>query len=431
MTEVAARVGPFPGYRYVVVGLLAVAYTFNFLDRQLISVLAEPIREDLGLTDTQLGLLGGIFFAAFYTTFGIPVGYLADRTRRIWIISGGCALWSLFTALCGSASSFLQLALFRMGVGIGEAGGSPPSHSLISDYFRPEERGTALALFSLGIPVGSMFGIALGGWIAAEYGWRMAFVAMGVPGILLAAVLLLFVREPPRGGLDPPVVGATRQGAPPAFLAVIAGYFSDRTLVLTALALGLSAIVAYGVSSWAAPFLMRTKGMSLTEVAAYYGLIVGVTGIIGTFGAGWLVDRLARLDRRWFAWLPALGFALTLPAWVGLMWAPNWQLALIFLAVPALLNHSALAPALAVVQNKVAPNRRTVSSAILMFFLNLMGLGIGPIYVGGISDWARPTYGDQSLTVGLGALIPIVVMAVAAHLLAAQSIGRDQKDALA
>ena len=418
-------------YRYLVVWLLAVVYTLNFLDRQIVSILAEPIRKDLNLTDTQLGMLGGIAFALFYTTFGIPIGWLADRVRRVWIISGACALWSLFTALCGTATNFVQLALFRMGVGIGEAGGSPPSYSLISDYFKPEERGTALAIYSLGVPAGSMFGSALGGWIAAEHGWRTAFFVMGIPGIVMALLLLLIVKEPKRGGLDAFAEGKDSHDKPPPIFTAIAGFFSNRTLVCTAIAAGLSAFVGYAALTWNPPFLIRVKGMTLTQVAAYYSLVLGITGMIGTFAAGWLVDKLSVRDRRWFAWVPAIAFAITIPFWIGLLYAPTWQIALACIAVPALLNTCYLAPALAVVQNAVAPNRRVISGAVLLFVLNIIGLGAGPVYVGRISDMAKPEYGENSLTIGFAAVIPVIGITIVAHLVSAWSIGRDKRLAAA
>lgn len=420
-----------PAYSYFVVGMLAVIYTLNFLDRQIISILAEPIRKDLNLTDTQLGMLGGIFFAAFYTAFGIPVAWLADRTRRVWIISAACGLWSLFTALCGTATNFAQLALMRMGVGIGEAGGSPPSYSLISDYFPPEKRGTALALYSLGVPLGSMIGAFAGGRIAAAYGWRTAFFALGVPGIILAVLLVLLVREPKRGTLDPLADGMLAHDAAPPIAKAVGGFFANRTLVLTAISSALSAFIGYAALTWNPPFLMRVKGMELTEVANYYSIVLGVTGVIGTFGAGWLVDRLSKKDRRWFAWIPAIAFTITIPFWIGLLWAPTWQIALLFLAVPALLNNAYLAPALTVVQNAVPPAQRTMSGAILLFVLNIIGLGIGPVYIGRISDMNKAEYGENSLAIGFAALIPIIVITIIAHLVAAQSIGRDRKLAAA
>jgi MFS family permease len=420
-----------PRYRYLVVTILAIVYTFNFMDRQIMSILAEPIRKDLGLSDTQLGMLTGLAFALFYTTFGIALAWLADRVVRVRIMAAACAVWSLFTVACGMAQNFTQLALARVVVGIGEAGGSPPSYSLISDYFPPKERGVGLAIYSLGVPIGSMIGAALGGAVAAAYGWRTAFVVVGLPGILMALVMLALVREPKRGGLDPLIAGATSHDPAPPLMVAVAGFFANRTLVLTAVSSGLSAFVGYAMLNWNPPFLIRVKGMSLGEVAAYYSLVLGITGMIGTFGAGWLVDRLSLKDRRWYAWVPAIAFTLTLPALAGLIWAPTWQIALLFLAVPALLNNMYLAPALTVVQNAVPPARRTMSGAILLFILNLVGLGGGPVYVGMISDHAKAEYGERSLVIGFLALFPIIVLTIIAHLVAAASIARDKRLAAA
>jgi MFS family permease len=419
------------GYRYLVVIVLAVVYTFNFMDRQIMSILQEPIRKELGLSDTQLGMLTGLAFALFYTTFGVLLAWAADRYRRIWIMAASCAVWSLFTAFCGMATNFVQLALARVVVGVGEAGGSPPSYSLISDYFPPKERGVGLAIYSLGVPIGSMLGAALGGAVAAQYGWRMAFIAVGLPGLLLALVMLVLVREPKRGGLDPLLAGAVAHDPAPPMLVAIAGFFANRTLVLTAISSALSAFVGYAMLNWNPSLLIRVKGMSLGEVSAYYSLVLGVTGIIGTFGAGWLVDRLSLKDRRWYAWVPAIAFTLTLPALVGLLWAPTWPIALLFLAVPALLNNMYLAPALTVVQNAVAPARRTMSGAILLFVLNLVGLGGGPLYVGYISDHAKAQYGDHSLLIGFAALFPIILLTILAHVAASLSIARDKRLAAA
>jgi MFS family permease len=420
-----------PGYRYLVVGLLAVVYTFNFMDRQIMSTLAEPIRKELGLSDTQLGLLGGIYFALFYTTFGLPVAWLSDRFKRVWIMATACGIWSLFTAGCGLATNFTQLALSRIMIGAGEAGGSPPSYSLISDYFPAKERGTGLAIYSLGVPLGSMLGVAFGGGVAAHYGWRIAFFAVGLPGIALALLMLLIVREPKRGGLDAVALGADAHApAPPAFQ-VIGAFVTNRTLLCVALACGMSAFVGYAMLNWNAPLLMRVKGASLKEVSAYYSLVIGGTGVVGTFGAGWLADKLSHRDKRWYSWIPAIAFVVTIPALAGLIWAPTWQIALLFIAVPALLNNMYLAPSLAVVQNAVPPGQRTMAGAILLFVLNLIGLGGGPVFLGKISDMAKARYGDHSLLVGYAALAPMIVIAIIAHLFAASSIARDKRLAAA
>jgi len=419
------------GYRYLVVIVLAVVYTFNFMDRQIMSILQEPIRKELNLSDTQLGMLTGLTFALFYTTFGVLLAWAADRYKRTWIMAASCAVWSLFTALCGMATNFVQLALSRVVVGIGEAGGSPPSYSLISDYFPPKERGVGLAIYSLGVPIGSMVGAGVGGAIAAAHGWRIAFIAVGLPGLLLALVMLLLIREPKRGGLDPIAAGAVAHDPAPPMMSAIASFFANRTLVLIAISSGLSAFVGYAMLNWNPSFLMRVKGMSLAQVGAYYSLVLGITGMIGTFGSGWLVDKLSLRDRRWYSWVPAIAFALTIPALAGLLWAPTWQLALLFLAVPSLLNNMYLAPALTVVQNAVPPARRTMSGAILLFILNLVGLGGGPLYVGYISDHAKAQYGEHSLVIGFAALFPIILLTILAHIAASLSIARDKRLAAA
>jgi MFS family permease len=426
----AAPVTTTARYRYVVAVLLAVVYTFNFMDRQIISTLTEPIRKDLGFSDTQMGMLGGLAFALFYTTFGLPVAWLCDRFRRVSIMAAACAVWSLFTAGCGLATSFAQLAFCRVMVGVGEAGGSPPSYSLISDYFPPKARGTGLALYSLGVPAGTMLGVALGARVAADYGWRMAFFVVGLPGVLLALLMLIVVREPKRGGLDPVVDGQAHAPAPPAS-EVIRAFFANRTLTCVAISSGLSAFVGYGMLNWNVPLLMRVKGMTLKEVSEYYALVVGLTGLVGTFAAGWLADKLGHMDRRWYARIPAIAFTLGLPALAGMIWAPTWQLALVFMAIPALLNNMYLAPALAVVQNAVPPGQRTMAGAILLFVLNLIGLGGGPVFLGRVSDAAKAHYGDHSLLAGYAALIPVIVIVIISHLVAANSIARDKRLAAA
>jgi predicted MFS family arabinose efflux permease len=415
-------VGERSSYRYAVVSFLAVVYTFNFMDRQIMSILQEPIRIEMGLSDIQLGMLTGLTFALFYTTCGLPIAWLSDRYRRVSIMAAACGIWSLFTAVCGLATNFSQLALSRVMVGAGEAGGSPPSYSLISDYFPPEKRGTGLAIYSLGVPVGSALGVAAGGWVAAHYGWRIAFFAVGLPGLVLAFLMLLLIREPKRGGFDALPSGATTHSAPQSIRAGLATFFQNRSMVLTAVSSGLSAFVGYAMLSWNPPFLERVKGMSLIQVAAWYSLVLGVTGVIGTFAAGWLVDKLGRRNPRWYAWVPAIAFTLTLPALVGLIWAPTWQSALAFLAIPALLNNMYLAPALTVVQNAAPPSQRSLAGATLLFILNLIGLGGGPLYVGYISDRATAHGVEQSLMVGYIALFPVILLTIGAHLLAAQSL---------
>jgi predicted MFS family arabinose efflux permease len=412
-------------YSYVIVCVLAVVYTFNFLDRQLMSILQESIRADLHLTDTELGMVTGLAFALVYTFLGIPIAWLADRTHRVRIVAIACAVWSLFSAACGLARSFPMLALARLGVGFGEAGGSPPSYSVIADYFPPQRRGVGLAIYSLGVPLGTMFGSAVGAWIDKTYGWRSAFFAVGAPGVVLALVVLIVVREPPRGRFDVKAPGADRHAPGLPLLETIARFFGDRTLLLTAISSGLTAFVGYAMLNWSPSFLIRVRHMGREEVALYYSLMIGSTGVVGTFAAGWLVDRLSRMNRRAYALVPMLAVGTSLPFFVLFVWAPTWPLALCFLAVPALLLNMYLAPALTVIQNAVAPAQRGTSSAILLFVLNLIGLGGGPVFVGRVSDLFRPAYGVASLQMALYALAPFYVLTVIAHYAASRSIGRD------
>ena len=425
--EIEAAPKASTGYSYFVVVFLAVVYTLNFLDRQIISILGKDISAELNLTKTQFGLLGGTSFALMYTTCGIAVAYQADRVSRKWIIALACAIWSVFTALCGTAQNFTQILLCRMGVGFGEAGGSPPSYSLISDYFPAAKRGTALAIYSLGVPIGSMLGAFLGGKLALAYGWRTAFFVIGAPGVILAVLMLLVVREPKRGGLDALVDGATEHPPAPPILTAISAFFGNRTLVMTAISSAMSAFVGYAGLVWNPQFLEGVKQMAAADVATYYALALGVTGIIGTLVSGWLADKLGKQDRRWFAWIPAIAFALSIPFWFGLIWAPTWQIAMLFLLGPMLMNQAYLAPALTVAQNAVTPAQRTMTGAILLFILNIIGLGVGPVYVGWIADRMEPAHGDQALAYGFVGVIPFVVLTVVAHLAAARSIARDKR----
>lgn len=410
-------------YRYAVAGFLALVYAFNFMDRQIMSILQEPVRQEFGLSDVQLGMLTGLSFALFYTSAGIPVAWLADRHRRVPIMAAACGIWSLFTAACGMAQSFAQLAVTRVLVGAGEAGGSPPAYSLLSDYFAPRERGTAMAIYSLGVPVGSALGAALGGWVAAHHGWRLAFVAVGAPGVLLALMMPIVVREPVRGAMDT----AASPAVSPSIWSGLRGFFADRTLALTGLAGGLSAFVGYAMLAWTPSMLSRAKGMALADIASWYSLLLGMTGLVGTFGAGWLADRLGRRDARWYAWLPALAFALLVPGFIGALLAPNWRIALACLAAPMLLAGVYIAPVLAIVQNATPPRRRAVSSATLVLMTQLIGLGGGPLFVGKISDLAKPAWGEESLLAGFLALLPVIALTLVLYLRVARSIGSDDR----
>ena len=409
-------------YRYTCVAILALAYTFNFLDRQILSLLAEPVRKELHLSDTQIGLLTGGAFALFYSLFGVPIAWFADRSHRVRIVALACACWSLCSAAGGLAGGFLQLALARMGVGIGEAGGTTPSYAIISDYFPPKERGKALALYSLGVPFGIAIGAALGGGVAAHYGWRAAFFAVGLPGLVIAMLILTVVREPVRGSQDGPT--ATPELAPAQLGQVISMFFSNPVLRWTALSTALGAFAGYGSSNWVPAFLMRHQHMTLSQIAIVYSVCVGVAVGFGTWFSGYLADRLSRRDPRAYAMIPFWGSLAALPFAVAGYLAPNWPISMACLTVSGAAAILYLAPALVVVQNIVPPQARSTSAALLLLVLNLIGLGGGPVFVGLLSDAFKPRFGADSLQLALLCGAPVLLLVMGACLMQARALGR-------
>jgi len=419
--DAPARPGP---RAWFVLAILCFVYVLNFLDRQLLSILAKPIQDELGVTDGQLGLLGGLYFAAFYCILAIPVGWLADRTNRTRILALACALWSAATAACGLSQNYGQLAVSRMTVGVGEAGGVPPSYAIISDYFPSGTRGTALSLFNLGPPIGQALGVAFGASIAAAYSWRDAFVAVGVVGIITAVVVFLFVKEPKKGGLDRPAAD-TAPVERAGFWSTCRMYFANPVLRGMALACGATQFVTYALLAFATLFLMREKGMTLQQVAVWYALVVGIFTSLGMFVSGRLIDRLTRRSKAAYGWLPALGLAIAAPLFAGFVWASSWQLALVFLALPMGLNYFYLTPAVTLVQEEVAPNQRVMSGALLLLVMNLIGLGLGPTYLGAASDWFRASHPDNSLQMAFYTLLPFYGLAIALFLGLAAKIRRS------
>ncbi len=407
-------------YRYVVVALLALAYMLSYADRQIVAVLVEPLKADLRLTDTQIGLLSGVAFTIFYTTFGIPLAWLADRTNRVRIVSAACLVWSLCSAASGFAANFWQLALARVGVGVGEAGGSPPSYSIMSDYFPPSRRGTAFSLYTLGAPCGLAVTSALGGFVAANHGWREAFYAVSLPGVFVAALILLCVREPIRGRLD-----GHAAPKPPGAAAFLRRYFGSAMLIGTSSAASLSALIATAVPAWAPAFLMRSKGMSMHEIALYYSVTIGTATAVGTFGSGRLLDFIGSRTPRAHCLLSAAAAALSLPAFLGYLYAADWRTGLIFLWISSALNLVYFTPVLVAVQNAVTSSERAMAGAVHMFVINAVGQALGPLLVGLISDRAR-TFGVQDpLQTGLDALVVIFILAIVAHVTVGTAIRRN------
>ena len=402
---------------WVTLGVLWFIYVLNFLDRQLLSILAKPIQDALQISDSQLGLLGGLYFAFFYCFIAIPVGWLADRTNRVAVVSIACGIWSAATIACGLSRNFGQLAAARMTVGFGEAGGVPPSYAIITDCFPPGRRGMALGLFNLGPPLGMALGVAFGARIAAEFSWRYAFIAIGIIGVVVALITPFVVKEPKRGGLDPSATAAPMVKAP--FWGTVAAFFRNPTLVLASLGSGVTQIITYGVGNFTALFLMREKGMTLEDLSIWYALLVlfGMGG--GIFASGWLIDRFTRRSKKAYALLPALSLIFALPFYVAFVWAPSWPLALAFLLGPTFLNYFYLSSSVALVQEEVAPNRRVMSGALLLLVMNFIGMAVGPTYVGFASDH----FG--SLQTALYSLTPVYLVAIGLFLLLARRLARD------
>jgi predicted MFS family arabinose efflux permease len=402
----------------LVLTFLLLAYILNFLDRQILGILLEPIKTDLNFTDSELGVLTGPAFALVYSLFGIPLALLADRTSRSGVITASLAMWSAFTALCGTASGFWQLFLFRLGVGLGEAGGVAPSYALIADRFPPAKRGKALGIFSLGVPIGLGLGAILGSWIAQNFDWRTAFIAMGVAGLVLAPIFKFVVRDPPREA------GATTP--------TLAGLFATFPLVarkpsfwLLAFGASLSSLVGYGLATWVASILIRSFDMSLVGAGRFLGSLLLIGGTAGVFLGGLLADRLGAKDRRWYAWLPAIAWLITAPLYAAGLLIENLTLVWVLLLVPNALNILWLGPIVTAVQHLVEPAKRATASSAFLLINNLIGLGVGPLLIGMVSDALKSTYGVDSLRyAAMGVLIFYVVAGLLA-LTAARYLRRD------
>lgn len=380
-----------------VLWVLLAVYILNFLDRQIVNILAEPISRELGLSDTQIGLMTGIAFAVFYTLLGLPIARYADRPRsdRVRLISLSLATWSAMTALCGMAQNFLQLLLARIGVGIGEAGCTPAAHSLISDIAPRERRASALAFYSLGIPLGSLLGLVIGGQLADAFGWRVAFLVVGLPGVLLAAVLGLLIRDP----RSAPVEHARPASvpAPPSAVAALSEMLASRALVLTLAAGTAASFLSYGKSTWTAIFFQRTHALSAGDTGLWWGLCAGIAGALGSWLGGWLADRYGRARRRHVMTAPALGMLIAIPLAIAAYLVTDWRLALALLALPTLLNTLYYGPVYSSMQGLVRPQLRALAAALILFGQNLIGLGLGPLFFGVLSDFIRPHAGLESV----------------------------------
>ena len=410
------------GYRSYVLVVLVIVYTFNFIDRQIVGILAVPIKAELHLTDSQLGLMGGLAFALFYTLLGIPIARMADRVSRTSIMTVALALWSLMTAVCGLTHSFGQLFMARVGVGVGEAGGVAPAYSLICDYFPAKERARALSVYSFGIPIGAALGVVLGGYITSLVSWRMAFFIVGLAGLLITPLLKSTVREPKRGALDPERVDSAP--APSLFevIAVLARKASFWGLSLGAAS---ASMMGYGLFFWAPSFLVRSFHLTLLHASLGFGALVLVGGLIGIWFGGALADRYGAKRRAMYAYIPAIAFLATLPFYAAGVLSTTLWISFAVLLVPTALGLAWLGPVLAAVQHLVPGNMRATASALFLFINNLIGIGLGTTLIGVVSDLTRARFGSESLRYAILAGTSFYLIAALLLFFAGRKLAKD------
>lgn len=389
--------------------MLVLVFTSSHVDRQIMGILGQPIKESLLISDTQLGLLTGIMFAVFYATLGMPMAMWADRNNRRNLISFSVFLWSLMTAMCALATNFVQLLLLRIGVGVGEAGSNPPSHSIIADLYPPEKRSTAMAIFGTGINWGILIGFLVGGWINEWYGWQAAFVIVGLPGILLALLVRFTVVEPPRGHSE----ALQQEVAAPGFWEVVGFIWRNSVLRHIVVAGALVSFAGYASVIWIPIYLVRIHDMGTGEVGSYLALLIGVGGAIGIYLGGRIADLMAaRRGQQWLPWVVAISSLITLPLLFLTFMATTPTMAIAAYALPAMLGTLYVAPGFALIQNSTPLEMRSVAAAINLFVTNVIGLGLGPFTVGFFSDVFSQSYGEDGLRWGLTTTIVILIWGV-------------------
>jgi MFS family permease len=431
MTEASAAVGDegqgTAGYRYLILALLIVVYTFNFIDRQILGILAGAIKHDLHLSDTQLGAMSGLAFAVFYTLLGIPIAWLADRGSRTWIMTGALTLWSGFTAACGLATGFWPLFLCRMGVGVGEAGGTAPAYSLISDYFPARQRARALAAYSFGIPIGTAAGYLLGGLISAASSWRIAFMVVGGAGVLLAPLLRLIVRDPRRGGTGPTASAAAPPQKATGFGEVMGVLLPKPSFWLISLGAAASSTCGYGIAFWLPSFFERSLHLPLVERSLILGALAFFGGVLGVWMGGALADRFGR-SKAAYCLVPAIAFLIALPCFFAAVNSANLVLAFFLFLIPQGLNLAWLGPVITAVQHLVPARMRSTSSAAFLFINNLIGLGLGNVYFGFVADRLKPMFGTEALRYSIYSGLTFYLVAAVLFLFAARRIAKDWVD---
>jgi MFS family permease len=407
-------------YRNYVLALLTLGYLFNFVDRQVMTILLEPIKNEFGVTDTHMGFLSGLAFALFYATLGVPVARLADNWSRRNVLAISMTIWSAVTALCGMAGNFWQLAALRIGVGVGEAGGVPPSQSLLADYFPPEKRSLALGVLAAAPNVGILVGLFGGAIIAEAYGWRAVFVVFGAPGVLLAILLFFTVKEPPKIP-RPTVTGKD------SLWRTVRKIYAIPAFPYISIAVGFTAISGYGFGVWSPSFLIRVHGVSIVDAGLYLGLIGAIGGGLGTVLGGYVCDKLAARNPVWQLRLPAVGILLALPLQIAFLLWPEQDTfliagkvvptAILFMAASSVFAGCWIGPTYAAVQNLVPPYWRTQASALLLLAFNLLGMGLGPLLVGLLSDTLAASHAENSIRYALLYSLVTVVVGATLYLL--------------
>ena len=404
---------------------LTLVGTLNFVDRQILSVLVEPIKQELHFSDTEFGLLTGLAFSLFYALFGLPAAVIADRGKRVRVVALACAIWSGFTAFTGSVHGFAAMAFARFGVGVGEAGGTAPSISVLSDSFRREQRPLVIGLFTLNGPIGVFVGAAFGGWAATHIGWRGAFYTLGAIGLVAAPLLFLLVPEPRRGQFDDAPIPTEAAQAPASMWGTIRFFFTDPSLRLLALASGLSAFLIYGMLNWIPAYLMRVQQMPLTAVASWFAIAAGATMGAGMVGGGALVNAAVRRSARGYATVPGYATLLLVPIFGLSLIVDGWGLSLALMLVPMACCTVFTPASLALAQELGPRNARATVEATLLLMFNIAGLGLGPLFVGVVSDALTTSMGVQGLRTGLLLLLVPGILAVFVYLRLANRLGKQ------
>jgi len=424
MTEPVQQDSKVAAYSWYALGVLFLVNVFHVVDRQVFSILQDSIKADLHLSDTMLGLLSGLAFALFYTTFGIPIARLADRRTRTKIVAVALFVWSGMTALCGMATGAATLALARIGVGVGEAGCAPATHSLLSDYFPPHRRSTAFAVLTAGTSIGLALGFFLGGFFDRVIGWRHTLMILAAPGIVLSVFVFLFLREPERGRFDMQGKGAQADAQMP-LPQVLRYLWNIRTFRYVLFAYGLHFLAVQGAGAWKASFFRRT--FQQVDVATLGGAlgVAAAFGVVGVLGGGILADRLVKRDQRWFTWMPILTILLAMPFFVAMLFVPDWRWAVVFYTFDIGLNAAFTGPTLALMQQLVPGRLRAVSSSLVLLAVSLIGMGLGPLSIGAMSDALAPGFGALSLRYALLSAVVVNIAAIAFYLRAARSVRSD------